>query len=244
MNSPKKHCYKYPRPALAVDAVVFALDNDSDPLLKVLLIQRGLEPFLGSWALPGGFLQSEESVETAVRRELEEETALRLRTLIQVGTFSNPNRDPREHVVTVAFLALVRLKDHKISEGSDAANAAWFTIDELPKLAFDHDCIIAEALEKLRSMTSTSAIGFNLLPEKFPLRALQSLNEQILGITLDKRNFRRKVMEEGLLVELNEYEVDVHHRAARLYQFDKKNCERIWGNTPLNLANKHNVIKC
>ena len=210
--------YKYPRPALAVDAVVFGLDSDGQ--LKILLIQRKIEPFLMHWALPGGFVRVGESAEEAVYRELQEETSVELRTLKQVTVFSEPDRDPREHVVTIAYLGLLRLSEHELKAASDAALVAWFALDELPLLAFDHEQIISRCLKSLRSMTDAGAIGMDLLPEKFPLRSLQSLYEQILGHPLDRRNFRRQIIEQGMVSELQEYETDVQHRAARLYCFN------------------------
>lgn len=211
--------YQYPRPALTVDAVVFGLDEGD---LKVLLIQRNLQPFAGRWALPGGFVHVDESLETAVRRELQEETGLSSVYLEQLYTFGEPARDPRERVVTVAYYALVQLSDHRVQAATDARNAAWFSVDDVPALAFDHGRILAMAHERLRGKVRYQPIGFELLPPKFTLTQLQHLYEVVLSRPLDKRNFRKKILGMRILQELDEIETDVAHRAARLYSFDKK----------------------
>jgi 8-oxo-dGTP diphosphatase len=213
------HTYEYPRPALTVDCVVFGLDEED---LKVLLIQRGLEPFLGRWALPGGFVHVDESLEEAARRELQEEAGLRGVFLEQLYTFGRPGRDPRERVVSVAYYALVKLKGHDLKADTDARNAAWFAVDDVPRLAFDHNEILRVAEERLRGKVRYQPIGFELLPPKFTLRQLQHLYEAILDRPLDKRNFRKKILGMEILVELDEIETDVAHRAARLYSFDKR----------------------
>ena len=218
------YSYEYPRPALTVDVVVFALDEED---LKVMLIQRDLEPFAGQWALPGGFVHVQETLDEAARRELEEETGLRNIFLEQLYTFGDMDRDPRERIVTVAYYALVNLEGHDVRAASDARNAAWFAVNDLPKLAFDHEKILAAAYERLRGKVRYQPIGFELLPPKFPLRRLQSLYEVILDREIDKRNFRKKILSMDILVELDEIEKDVAHRAARLYRFDKKKYDRL-----------------
>ena len=216
--------YEYPRPALTVDCAVFGLDDED---LKVLLIQRDLEPFKGGWALPGGFVHVGESPEDAARRELVEETGVKDIYLEQLYTFGAADRDPREHVVTVAHYALVKLSDHRLQAATDARQAVWFAIDDVPKLAFDHDRILAVAHERLRAKVRYQPIGFKLLPIKFTLRQLQHLYETILDRQLDKRNFRKKILNMEILVELDEIETDVSHRAARLYRFDKKKYDQM-----------------
>jgi 8-oxo-dGTP diphosphatase len=215
--------YTYARPALTVDIVVFALD---DAGLKVMLIQRDLEPFAGRWALPGGFVRVDESLDEAARRELQEETGLRNLYLEQLYTFGDLGRDPRERVVTVAYYALVNIAGHDIRATTDARQARWFAVDQLPRLAFDHARILEAALTRLRGKVRYQPIGFELLPEKFPLRRLQHLYETVLGRALDKRNFRKKILGMDILVELRESEQDVSHRAARLYRFDKAKYDR------------------
>ena len=211
--------YKYARPALTADCVVFGLDDDD---LKVLLIQRDFDPFAGRWALPGGFAVVGESIEESARRELAEETGLTGIFLEQLFTFSDPARDPREHVVTVAHYALVNLSEHVVAPSTDARNAAWFELSDVPELAFDHDLILQTAYERLQGKIRYQPIGFELLPQKFTLRQLQQMYEKILDRELDKRNFRKKILKMGILEELDEIETDVAHRAARLYMFNKK----------------------
>ncbi len=215
--------YEYARAALAVDIVVFGLDED----LQVLLIKRDLEPFQGKWALPGGFVRLDETLEEAARRELDEETGVSRLYLEQLHTFGDLGRDPRERVVSVAYYALVKLSDHRVKAATDAREAAWFSVDDLPRLAFDHDKILQAALVRLKSKVRVQPIGFELLPPKFTLSALQRLYESVLERSLDKRNFRKKVLSMGFLEDLDEVEQDVAHRAARLYRFDKKRYQEL-----------------
>ncbi len=211
--------YEHPRPALTVDCVVFGFDEED---LKVLLIQRDLAPFQGRWALPGGFVHVDESLDEAARRELQEETGVSKLYLEQLFTFGELARDPRERVVSVAYYALAKLSDHRIQAATDARNAAWFAVSDTPELAFDHDRILATALERLKAKVRYQPIGFELLPPKFTLSQLQHLYETVLETSLDKRNFRKKILGMGLLEELDEIQQDVAHRAARLYRFDAK----------------------
>jgi len=217
---PKKaFTYEYERPALTSDCVVFGLDEDN---LKLLLIQRDIEPFEGSWALPGGFIHMGESIDDCARRELSEEAGLTDIYLEQLYTYGEPNRDPREQVVTVAYFALVNRIEHKPVADTDARNAAWFDLDNLPELAFDHKDIVNKAKERLRGKLRYEPIGFELLPSKFTLTQLQRLYEIILETEIDKRNFRKKILKLDLLIETDEVEQDVARRAAKLYKFDKK----------------------
>jgi 8-oxo-dGTP diphosphatase len=212
------HTYEYPRAALTVDCVVFGLDDED---LKVLLIQRDLEPFAGKWALPGGFVRVEETLDQAARRELQEEAGLTKVFLEQLFTFGEVNRDPRERVVTVAYYSLVNIRDHRVQSATDARNAAWFPVLETPTLCFDHKKILKTALQRLKGKVRYQPIGFELLPAKFTLTQLQHLYETILERELDKRNFRRKVLAMDFLEETDEIEQDVAHRAARLYRFNE-----------------------
>ena len=209
--------YQYARPALTVDCVVFGLDEED---LKVLLIQRDIEPYAGRWALPGGFVKLDETLEESALRELREETGLTRVYLEQLYTFGDPGRDPRERVVTVAYYALVKLLDHQVQAATDARNAAWFAVDDLPKLCFDHDDILATALKRLQGKVRYQPIGFELLPPKFTLSQLQHLYEAVLGVELDKRNFRKKVLGFGLLLPLKETQMAGRHRPAQLFRFD------------------------
>lgn len=218
------YTYEYPRGALTVDCVVFGLDAEE---LKVMLIQRGLPPFEGKWALPGGFVHLDESLEDAARRELEEETGLSKVFLEQLYTFGRVDRDPRERVVSVAYYALVNLDDHPVKAATDAQAAAWFGVHDIPGLAFDHEEIVQVALERLRGKVRYQPIGFELLPKRFTLTQLQRLYELVLERQLDKRNFRKRVLAMDLLVDTEEVQQDVSHRAARLYRFDEKKYRRL-----------------
>ncbi len=211
------YTYDYPRASLTVDCVVFGLDEKD---LKILLIERGQNPFQGKWALPGGFVHVDETLDDAARRELQEETGVANVFLEQLYTFGAVERDPRERVVSVAYYALVNLDEHDLTADTDASNAAWFELDDLPPLAFDHDHILKMALERLKGKLRYQPIGFELLPKKFTLSQLQHLYELVLNKEIDKRNFRKKILKMGFLEELDEIQKDVAHRAARLYSFN------------------------
>jgi 8-oxo-dGTP diphosphatase len=216
--------YEYPHPAVTVDCALFGLDEGC---LKILLIQRDLEPFAGSWALPGGFIHMDESLDEAARRELKEEMGVHKLRVEQLGAFGEPGRDTRERVVTVAYFAIVNLFEHSVRADTDARSAAWFPMDELPSLAFDHETIVAAALSRLQEKSRREPLGFEFLPPKFSLTQLQRLYEAILRTRLDKRNFRKKIISTGVLEELEEFEADAAHRAARLYRFDAKAYARL-----------------
>jgi 8-oxo-dGTP diphosphatase len=218
------YTYQYPRGALTVDCVVFGFDEED---LKVLLIERGLEPFKGRWALPGGFVRVEETLETAARRELQEEAGLSNVFLEQLYTFGAVGRDPRERVVSVAYYALVKLSEHAAKAATDAANARWFPVTKVPRLAFDHGEILGLGLERLKGKVRYQPIGFELLPPKFTLSQLQHLYEAVLGIKLDKRNFRKKVLGFGLLIPLKETQMLGRHRPAQLFRFDAEKYEKL-----------------
>ncbi len=218
------YTYKYARPALTVDCVVFGVDDED---LKVLLIRRANPPFANAWALPGGVVEVDETADDAARRELEEETSLKRVFLEQLYTFSDVDRDPRERVVSIAYFALVRLGDHRLQAATDAADANWFCADKPPRLAFDHRKILRVARERLRAKVRYQPIGFELLPRKFSLRRLQHLYETVLGREMDKRNFRKKILSLEVLSPLDEVEQGVAHRAAKLYRFDKAKYEKL-----------------
>jgi 8-oxo-dGTP diphosphatase len=224
-----KHCYDYPRPSVTVDCIIFGLDEGQ--VLKVLLIQRGHDPYKDHWALPGGFVDMEEDLEHAALRELEEETGVRDVFIEQLFTFGAPKRDPRGRVISVAYYALVNLGDHPVNPSSDAKGAEWFPVNELPALAFDHDKILETALNRLRGKVRYQPIGFELLPERFTLTQVQTLYETILGLTdpknkLNKRNFRTRILNMGVLKEVGIQE-GVSHRPAKLYSFDNERYEEL-----------------
>jgi 8-oxo-dGTP diphosphatase len=207
---------KYERPSVTVDVVIFTL-RDRD--LKVLLIRRKHPPFADYWAIPGGFVQMHESLETAAMRELEEETGVRDVYIEQLYTFGQPDRDPRTRVITVAYLALVPLTAlPAIRAGDDAADAQWWSIYDLPPLAFDHAAILNYALTRLRYKLEYSAVGFELLPTDFTLSELQSAYEVILGEKLDRGNFRKKLRKAEVVEPTREYRT-TGGRPARLYRF-------------------------
>ena len=219
------YTYEYPRPALTVDCVIFGLDESSK--LKVLLIQRAGEPFKDAWALPGGFVDMDEDLEAAALRELEEETGVKDVFIEQLYTFGTPGRDPRGRVVSVAYFALVNLAAHPVQAASDARNVKWFELEQIPKLAFDHDLIMQVAINRLRGKVRYQPIGFELLPEEFTLTQLQKLYETILGVEkLNKRNFRTRILKMNVLNEVG-IQQGVAHRPAKLYSFDKEKYEQL-----------------
>ena len=189
--------YKYEHMAVTTDCVIFTYE---DWRLKVLLVRRGGEPHKGMWAFPGGFLQNTETAEQGALRELREETALCPSSpIVQLGIFSDIDRDPRERVITIAWYALV--KPSEVRGGDDAEEACWFPVDELPPLAFDHAKIFQAAMERLRRDIHFQPVGFDLLDDNFTIPDLQRLYEAVLGIKFDRRNFQRKLLASGILEE-------------------------------------------
>ncbi|MEA5490269.1 MULTISPECIES: NUDIX hydrolase [Pseudanabaena] len=211
--------YEYPRPALTVDCIVFGLDAQQE--LKVMLIQRNIPPFQGQWAIPGGFVRIDETLEQAALRELQEETGIHDVYLEQLYTFGDLGRDPRDRTVTVAYYALINLVEQKIQASTDAREADWFAISKIPPLAFDHNQILQTAIARLRNKIRYEPIGFELLPKNFTLSQLQKLYETVLDRSLDKRNFRKKILGMDLLIDTGKVEHNVAHRAAKLYEFDE-----------------------
>lgn len=211
----KKYCYKYPHPTVTTDCVIFGFDGTK---LKVLLIERGVEPYKGRWAFPGGFLNMDEDAETGALRELREETGLTGAYIRQFHTFSEPERDPRERVISIAYYALVRIQE--VQGGDDAAKAQWFSLDEVPQLAFDHGQILRMAQQELRRQIHFEPIGFELLPEKFTMKSLQQLYEAILDVKFDRRNFYNKMLHLGLLSQTEERVNNSPKREAFLYTFN------------------------
>lgn len=207
----------YPRPSVTVDVVILtAVEGD----LRVLLVKRGKWPFEGLWAIPGGFITMDESLETAAQRELQEETNLSGIYLEQLYTFGDPGRDLRTRVITVVYYALIDSARLDIRAADDAADARWFSMYELPPLAFDHDKILAYTLQRLQGKLEYTTIGFQLLPPTFTLSQLQAIYEVILHRRLDKRNFRRKILSTNILEDTNTMKMEGSHRPARLYRFN------------------------
>lgn len=205
---------------VSVDAVVFGYDPEEG--VSVLLITRKYEPFKKFWALPGGLVKDDESLETAVRRELKEEAGIDVSYLEQLYTFGKPDRDPRNRVVSIAYYGLVRPKDYQISAQTDAEDVAWFNIKKLPRLAFDHKHIVDNAIKRLRGKIAYEPIGFELLDKKFPFSDLEKLYHALLDRDLDRRNFKKKIMAYGFLEELDESVQKSAGRPAKLFQFNKK----------------------
>jgi 8-oxo-dGTP diphosphatase len=219
-----QYVYSHPRPSVSVDMVLFAFLGNQ---LKVLLVQRGGEPFKDRWALPGGFIHMDESLEDAAKRELQEETGVRDVYLEQLYTFGAPDRDPRGRVLTVAYFALLSADEAlriKLQGGDDTNDARWWNIYNLPDLAFDHGRIVDYALQRLRWKLEWTALGFLLLPQEFTLSELQSVYETVLNEPLDKRNFRRKILAADVLEETNNRRQG-DHRPAKLYRFTAKAIE-------------------
>ena len=218
----KKYCYKYPHPSVTTDCVIFGFDGQK---LQVLLIERGIEPYKGRWAFPGGFLNPDETAEQGALRELQEETGLTGAYIEQFHTYTDPNRDPRERVITIAYYALVRIQE--VKGGDDAAKAQWFALDEVPQLAFDHDRILRDAMRQIRERIHFEPIGFELLPGKFTMKELQSLYEAILDIKFDRRNFAKKMLHFELLTDLDETANPSAKREAKLFSFNKQNYDEL-----------------
>ncbi|MCD7721914.1 MAG: NUDIX hydrolase [Prevotellaceae bacterium] len=216
------YCYKYPHPAVTTDCVMFGFDGLK---MKVLLIRRGIEPYKGQWAFPGGFLHMDESAREGALRELQEETGLKDAPLRQFHTFSAPERDPRERVITIGYYALVRLSEVKGAD--DADEARWFAMDEIPSLAFDHDMILRTALTELRRQIHFEPVGFELLPEKFTIKQLQYLYETILDVCFDRRNFYNKMRHLDLLEQLDEKAKPTPKREAFLFRFRPEKYEEL-----------------
>jgi len=205
--------------AITIDCVIFGFDKGS---LEVLLIQHAEGISKGKWGLPGGWINKKESTDDAAHRLLNELTALDHIYLEQLKAFGNPDRFPLRRVITIGYYALIKREDYNIQAGFTASDAKWYKINEIPDLIYDHNEILAYSLKHLRDRVRQAPIGFNLLPEKFTLLQLMHLYEEILGIEMDKSNFRRKILHMKLLVALDEKQQDVSHRAAQLYKFDSE----------------------
>ena len=211
------YTYDYPRPAVTTDCVIFGYDGKE---LKVLLIERGIEPFKGCWAFPGGFLNMDEDALAGARRELKEETGLENAFIEQFHTFSEPGRDPRGRVITVAHYALVKIQE--VEGGDDAAQARWFPIGEVPPLAFDHDRILRMAMSRLKERIHFEPVGFELLPDVFTMPQLQNLYEAILEVHFDRRNFASKMLKLGILEDTGDRPAGASSRIPVSYRFNKE----------------------
>lgn len=211
------YTYDYPRPAVTTDCVIFGYDGKE---LKVLLIERGIEPFKGCWAFPGGFLNMDEDALAGARRELKEETGLEDAFIEQFHTFSEPGRDPRGRVITIAHYALVKIQE--VEGGDDAAQARWFPIGEVPPLAFDHDRILRMAMSRLKERIHFEPVGFELMPDVFTMPQLQNLYEAILEVHFDRRNFASKMLKLGILEDTGDRPAGASSRIPVSYRFNKE----------------------
>jgi ADP-ribose pyrophosphatase YjhB (NUDIX family) len=208
---------------LAVDCIIFGFDGGQ---LKALFIKRGFEPEIGKWSLMGGFVNRNESVDTAAGRVLNQLTGLDNVYMEQIGCFGEAGRDPGGRVVSIAYFALINIGDYSEAMMKEH-NAKWFTIDRIPALVFDHKKMVMLAKERLRQKVANHPIGFELLPEKFTLRQLQSLYEAIYGSELDKRNFTRKILALDILNKLNEKEKESSRKGSYYFVFDEKRYKKL-----------------
>lgn len=227
MKNKQTFQYDYPRPAVTADCVIFGFDARE---LKILLIERAVEPFQGRWSLPGGFVAMDETADACAARVLKKETNLEQVFMEQLYTFSDVERDPRYRVISIAYFSLVKLADYHAVAGADATRLKWFGLGERPELAFDHVAIIEKALERLKGKIKYQPVGFELLPEKFTLPDLRNLYEVILQTPLDDRNFRKKILSYSLLVDTGEMKRGAKNRAPKLYRFDKQKYEELTRN--------------
>ena len=230
-----QYTYEYPHPAVTADCVVFGYDGKE---LRVLLIKRGAEKeasttaYVGEWALPGGFLDVEQdkTIAHTAQRDLKEETGLTLgiKDFKEAATFSDIKRDPRERVITIAHYALVKLSE--VQADTDADKADWFSLSNIPHLAFDHDKILRVAFSRMKQDIHFEPVGFEMLPEVFTLPPLQHLYESILEVKFDRRNFANKMKHFGMLSEVS---IDTPRHGTRTpikYRFNKENYERLKSN--------------
>jgi len=212
---------------IAVDAIVFGYQSNQ---LFVLLVKQKFGPLKDTWCLPGGFVREDEGLEQAVIRELDEETGITVNYLEQLYTFGDDlNRDPRFRTISVAYFALAdpsKLVLKTITD-TDADKAQWFSIDELPKLGYDHLEITQAALKRLKNKLSYQPIGFDLLPSLFPFSELENLYTTILSNEIDRRNFRKKILSFGFIEETDQYETSKTGRPAKLFRFNKEKYKAI-----------------
>ena len=208
----------YQKPSVTVDIIIFTIKGRE---IKVLLVKRSLEPFKDMWAIPGGFIHINESLEEATKRELEEETGVKDVYLEQLYSFGDPERDPRGRVITVSYFALINSEKIKLKATTDVSEASWFSIKTLPKLAFDHKKILDYAIKRLRWKFEYTTVSFSLLPKKFTLSQLQEIYETVFDKEFDKRNFRKKILSLDLLKE-EEVNKNVSYRPPHLYSLKKR----------------------
>jgi 8-oxo-dGTP diphosphatase len=210
--------------AITIDCVIFGFDNG---ILEVLLVQHAEGISRGKWGLPGGWIKKNESIDNAAHRLLGELTGLDNIYLEQLKAFGEPDRFPLRRVITIGYYALIKREDYNVIAGFTASDVKWYRINEIPDLIYDHNEILNYSFKHLQNKVRRAPVGFNLLPEKFTLLQLMHLYEEILGIDMDKSNFRRKILNMKLLVALDEKQLEVSHRAAQLYKFDSEIYEKL-----------------
>ncbi|MEO5893581.1 MAG: NUDIX domain-containing protein [Ferruginibacter sp.] len=214
----------YPRPSVTIDCVVFGYDCHS---ISLLLINRKEEPFENMWTLPGGFLYLEETPEEGARRILKNKTGLHNLYLEQLYTFGEVTRDPRGRVLSIAYYALVDPRRFELLAGIAANDVKWFETTKLPKTGFDHKDIIKLALNRLKAKVTYQPIGFELLDKRFTLTELQFLYECILLRPIDKRNFRKRLLESKLIKSTGEKRTGLKNRAPELFEFDEQQYRKL-----------------
>lgn len=212
---------------VAVDAIVFGYSKNDG--VSVLLIKRKYPPFKDCWAIPGGFVLENESLEEAVKRELLEETGIKVSFLEQLYSFGEPKRDPRQRIISIAYFALVKsVLFQQLKASTDAEEALWFSINKLPPLAFDHKKILQTAIERVRAKIRYQPIGFELLDKKFPFADLEKLYAALLDRNIDRRNFTKKILSFGLLEDTGELAaLSGAGRPSKIYQFNKKRYQQL-----------------
>ncbi len=208
----------YEQPSVTTDLVIFTIKDNS---LKVLLVKRDVEPFKDKWALPGGFVGIDESLEDSAKRELFEETGVKDVYLEQLYSFGNPKRDPRGRIITISYFALINSEKLKLRASTDVSEAKWFSISEIPSLAFDHKKILDYATKRLKWKFEYTTIAFSLLPKKFSLGELRKIYEIVFEREIDKRNFRKKILSLNILKE-ESIKKDVPYRPPQLYSLKNK----------------------
>lgn len=215
ISNPEKLVSSYPAFPITVDCVIFGFEENE---LKVLLIRSDLQYFQGKWSLLGDILKQDEEVEAAAYRVLLQRTGMNGVFLEQVKTFGRPDRHPGGRVITIAYCSLLNIRHHELKIYDNELH--WHSVTSLADMAFDHQLIVDECYQWLKKRIQEHPLAFNLLPEKFSLRELQSLYETILGVELDRRNFRKKFFSMDFLIDMDEYEENVPHRPGKLYKFN------------------------
>lgn len=215
IKDPQNLVHSYPAVPITVDCVIFGFEENE---LKVLLIRSDLQYFEGKWSLLGDVVRETEELEDAAYRVLQQRTGMNDVYLEQVKTFGSPKRHPGGRVVTIAFCSLLNIRHHELKIHDNELH--WHNITNLSDMAFDHSLIVDESYHWLQKRIQEHPLAFSLLPEKFSLRELQNLYEAILGVSLDRRNFRKKFFSMDFLIDVEEYELDVPHRPGKLYKFN------------------------